>query len=329
MPFWEAIDRLRTAGGLRIDLSNAGPGWNRGVLVAPPRGAFRPARPITGNEVMLMPDTPGVAPPDARSGRFLLAVTGLNHTRDRVLSGPNGRPPGSVADRFEVRLRVVPEPGLVVGRLGDVEGLEAVDDLGQSLVPDSPAADPADPGNDFSPFSDFTTPRGGQPAIRLRYPDRPGSSIRRLKGVMPVTVVGSKPGAVTVSLVEGLNKPVRRGDVTLTVHAIRPAPEGPNLRAVELSLSRPDSAGRLAGYGGFGRTAIAAPATAQGWFEFLDAQGRTIERVAAEPFLVGDGKHRSVRFNLPPGTVPTAVRYLAPTWATLLVPFEFRDLPMP
>jgi hypothetical protein len=330
LPFWDAVERLRTAGGLRLDLSGSTPGWNRGILLAPGGARLRPTRPLTGNEVVLTPETVGASPPESRSGRFLVAVTGLNHSRDRVLPGPNGRPPGSVVDRFEVRLRVVPEPGLELGRLGETEGLEAADDLGQSLAPDGNGVE-SELGNEAYAFQNVTAGRGLPLAIRLRYPERAGTTIRRLKGALLVTVVGSKPGAISASLVEGLDRPTRKGDVTLTIHAVRAAPEGQNLRLVEFSLSRPETGGRAAGYGGFGRAAIAAPAGAQGSFEFLDALGRrTTEPIAAEQFLIGDGQHRSIRFNQPPGTLPAVtIRYLAPTWATLRVPFEFRDLPMP
>jgi hypothetical protein len=332
VPFWEAVERLRAAGGLRLDLSGSSPGWNRGILLAPAGGRFRPLRPLTGNEVLLTPETGGAAPPESRSGRFLMAVTGLNHSRDRVLPGPNGRPPGSVVDRFEVRLRAIPEPGLELARLGEIEGLEVVDDLGQSLAPDGVGVE-SDPGNEGTAFQNTASGRGLPLSVRLRYPERAGATIRRLKGAFLVTVVGSKPGAISASLVDGLDRPTRKGDVTLTVHAVRPAPEGQNVRLVELSLARPDWGGRAAGYGygGFGRASIAAPTGAQGSFELLDALGRrTTEPIAAEPFLIGDGRHRSIRFNQLLGTLPpVTIRYLTPTWTTLRVPFEFRDLPMP
>lgn len=328
VPFWEAVERLSKAAGVRVDPS-PNPGWNRGMMGLPaparPPGTRR-ARPYTGAEVVLVPDPGGPPPPSTRSGRFQLSVAALHHQRDRTLGGPGGRPPGSVVDRFEVRLRLAPEPGLAVGRVGDVEGLEAEDDLGQALAPAATSADPSATGGMYDNHGGRAMPA----AIRLRYPDRPGAAIRRIQGALPVTVVGSKPDPVAASLVADLDKAVHRGDVSLTVHAMKLDPELPPKRVIEFSLTRPDLLGQSGGGFGGNRVANVAPGAAQGWLELVDAQGRPVERVAATPFLIGDGRRRTLRLNIAPGS-PAAVeiRYLAPTWATFLVPFEFHDLPMP
>jgi hypothetical protein len=68
-----------------------------------------------------MPDLGGTAVPSTSSGRFLLSVTTIHHQRDRTLGVRNGRPPlDTLVDQIEVRLRVTPEPGLNVGRAGEV-----------------------------------------------------------------------------------------------------------------------------------------------------------------------------------------------------------------
>jgi hypothetical protein len=329
--FWEAVERIGKAAEVRPDFSgNANVGFNRGMIGMPniPGGMAprRPARPVTGNEVVLVPDTPAPPPPTARSGRFLVALTALNHHRDRTLPGPGGRPAGSVTDRFEAKLQVAPEPDLMVGRVGDVEGLEAEDDHGQTLVPAGPVVEEAP--NPYTPYNVYGVRTNTAASVALRYPDRPGTQIRRLRGVLPVTVVGIRPDPVTASLVEGLGQPVRKGDVTLTVHEVRPVPEAVNIRVVELSLTRPEGAGPN-GFGGFSRPMIAAPpGAAQGWFEFVDEKGRPLTRVAASPIPGDDAQRRSLRVVEGQGR-SVAVRYLAPAWSTLSVPFEFHDLPMP
>jgi hypothetical protein len=324
--FWDAIERLGKVGGVRVEF-NPNMGWNRGGMMGGPVMG-RPRRTYTGNELMLVPDPGGTPVPSANSGRFLLAVTNIHHQRDRTLGVRNGRQPiDTVVDLFEVRLRVTPEPGLNVGRVGEVEGLEAEDDMGQSLVPAAPAEVAMPMNSPFDVHGGRTTPT----AIRLRYPERPGAAIRRLKGALAVTVVGTKPEPVSASLVKDLDRPVQKGDVTLTVHAAKAAPELPTARSVELSMTRPEPFGQgFGGNYGFNRTANLVPASAQGVFEFVDAQGKLVERVPAAPFLVGDGQHRTVRYNQAPGTGPAVeVRYFAPTWTTLPVAFEFLDLPMP
>ena len=263
VPFWEAVERIGKAGEVRPDFSgNGNLGFNRGMIgMGLPPGAVprRSARPVTGNEVVLVPDSSAAPPPTARSGRFLVALTALNHHRDRTLAGPHGRPPGLVSDRLKARLQFAPEPDLTIGRVGEVEGLEAEDDRGQTLVPAGPTVEVA-PGP-YTPFNVYGVRNDTAATVALRYPDRPGAQIRRLRGVLPVTVVGSRPDPVVASLVEGLGRPVRKGDVALTVHEVRPVPEAANVRVVDLSLTRPEAAGAN-GLGGFPRAMIAAPPSA-------------------------------------------------------------------
>jgi hypothetical protein len=275
---------------------------------------------------MLVPDTSGPPPPTVRHGRFLVALTALNHHRDRTLPGPRGRPAGSVVDRFEARIQVLAEPDLTIGRVGDVEGLEAEDDRGQSLVPAGPAVE-ATPGG-FNP-SYVYSPRNAGASVALRYPERAGARIRRLKGVLPVTVVGSRPDPLVAPLDRSTwGTPARQGDVSLTIHDIRPLPEAANVRIVDVSLVRPEAQAQPAGYAGPGRAAVAPPAATQGWFEFVDEAGKTVARLPAQPIFGDDGQRRPLRVVEPQGRA-VAVRYVAPAWATLAVPFEFKDLPMP
>ncbi len=287
-------------------------------------GAPRRARPLTGSEVMLVPDSSGPPAPTVRHGRFLVALTALNHHRDRTLPGPRGRPAGSVVDRFEAKLQVLAEPDLTIGRVGDVEGLEAEDDRGQSLVPAGPVVEAAPRG--LNPYNVYNARNAGA-SVALRYPERAGTRLRRLKGVLPITVVGSRPDPLVAPLEKSTwGTPARQGDVSLTIHDVRPVPEAANVRIVDLTLVRPEA--QPAGYAGPGRAAIAPPAATQGWFEFVDEAGKVIARLPAQPIFGDDGQRRSLRVVEPQGRA-VAVRYNAPAWATLAVPFEFRDLPMP
>jgi hypothetical protein len=325
--FWEAVERIGKAGEVRPDLSGNG-GMNRGMIGMPMApggmgvGGRRVPRPVTGTEVMLVADSSGPAPPSVRSGRFLVALLALNHHRDRTLPGPHGRPAGSVVDRFEARLQLLAEPDLTVDRIGEVEGLEAEDDRGQGLASDGPTASPIP-----SPYGVYAARNAGV-SVALRYPDRPGRRIKRIKGVLPVTVVGTRPDPVVTSLVEGLGRPARKGDVALTVHDVRPVPEAANVRVVELTLVRPGSQGPALGYPGANRAPVAPPGASQGWFEFVDEAGKVVARLPA-PVLFGDDAQRRVLRVAEPRGKAVAVRYTAPAWATLAVPFEFGDLPMP
>jgi hypothetical protein len=231
-----------------------------------------------------------------------------------------------VVDRFEARLQVLAEPDLTIGRVGDVEGLEAEDDRGQSLVPAGPVVDATPAG--LNPYNVYNARNAGA-AVALRYPERAGTRLRRLRGVLPVTVVGSRPDPLVARLEKPTwGTPARQGDVSLTIHEVRPVPEAANVRIVDLTLVRPEAQVQPGGYAGPGRTAIAPPAATQGWFEFVDEAGKAVTRLPAQPIPGDDGQRRSLRVVEPQGRA-VAVRYIAPAWATLDVPFEFHDLPMP
>jgi hypothetical protein len=333
--FWEAVERLSKVASLQVD-QNPNPGWNNRAMI----GGFNNAaprirRPATGQEVVLVPNTGFLPSPTAVSGRFEVAVMNIHHQRDRTL-GASGRKPtrDTTLDRFEIRLRVSPEPNLIIGKLGEVEGLEAVDDQGQSLVPDSQSvvSDPNQPTavHNFQ----YQGPWRGPASIVLRYPERPGTTIRTLKGAFAVTVVGAKPNGAAASLVTALGVPVQKGGVTLTVHSMKVAGAGQvnsTARTVELTLNRPDATGQPNhGMPSFNRTVNVIPAMAQGALQFVDAKGRQVERIVLTPYNMGDGQRRTLQINPPPGSdPPVEVRYLAPAWAALSVPFEFHDLPMP
>jgi hypothetical protein len=277
---------------------------------------------------MLVPDSSGPPPPSVRSGRFLVVLMALNHRRDRTLPGPHGRPAGSVADRFEARLQILAEPDLTIGRVGEVQGLEAEDDRGQSLIPTGPVAEP--PADGFRAANVAYSPRSVAASVALRHPDRAGGRLRRLKGVLPITVVGSRPEPVPASLApESWGKPSVRGDVTLTVHEVRPVAEAANVRIVELSLVRPEGHAQPAGFVVGNRAVLTPPpAATQGSFEFVDGAGKVVSRLPVQPIYNGDDQRRSLRVVESLGRA-VSVRYVAPAWGTLAVPFEFRDLPMP
>jgi hypothetical protein len=323
VPFWEAVARIGEAGDVRPDLI----GSNRGMPMLGGFGGRPRARPLTGTEVMLTPDSSGPPLPSAQSGRFLVVLMALNHRRDRTLPGPHGRPAGSVADRFDARLQVLAEPDLTIGRVGEVEGLEAEDDRGLSLVPAGPVPEP--PADGFRPANIVYNTRTASASIALRHPDRAGARLRRLRGVLPVTVVGSRSDPVAASLdPEAWGKPAHQGDVSLTVHEVRPVPEAANVRIIELSLVRPEAQAQPAGFVGPNRMVLAPPAATQGWFEFVDGAGKVVARIAAQPIFGDDSQRRPLRVVEPQGRA-VSVRYIAPAWGTLNVPFEFRDLPMP
>jgi len=329
--FWDAVERLGKVADVRPELNPNGMRNQWRMMGGFNNPGARRGRPATGREVVLVPSAGRPAPPMSRSGRFEVIVFNIHHQRDRTLGAAGGRRPIETSvDRFEVRLRLVPEPSLNIGKIGEVEGLEAIDERGQSLVPESTDFDPIEARrNGYSQANAFNSGEVTPTSIRLRYPDQPGATIRTLKGAFDVTVVGTRSDPVAASLVSKLGVPVRRDGINLIVHGMKPSGM-PSVRSVELSLTRPGSVDLANAGGMFYRTVNVAPNTDQGWLEFIDAKGRQVDRVAVTPFGLAQGRRSIIQFNQPNGADPAVeVRYLAPTWTTLAVPFEFHDLPMP
>jgi hypothetical protein len=208
VPFWEAIDRLCRAGNLQHDLS---PDSRFGPLT----GMFR-----------LFPDRSGTAIV-SDDGPIRVKVTGLHASRERAFIAepsapepPVSRPqPETGGTALNVRLAVIPGPGLVVRPLAQARIAEATDDCGNSLrfehSPGEPTPRLSGPGG---PPESVAGPPGFN--LRLDFPlTNPRSRmIRRLRGSVPVVLVAHRPNPLVLPLKDARGKPYRNAGVTVLIH---------------------------------------------------------------------------------------------------------------
>ncbi len=174
IPFWEAVDRLGLTGG-HFNIANPG-------------GGHFPTLDFGGS---------GEACPSTISGPFRITLKGLHDHRDRsLIVGPwlrvdemNQRIPilwtaREREARFYIDLGMMIEPRMWFTQEGPARAIEAVNDLGQSLVRRETTRVEAD----HSLMYNGGGVTQGQVQLDLAMPDKPGSSIVRLRGSIPVAI---------------------------------------------------------------------------------------------------------------------------------------------
>jgi hypothetical protein len=266
--------------------------------------------------------------PIALGGPLLIRADHLERT-----SGLHLKPPLAASGDFSISLTVFAEPKLKVLDYSDVLKLEeAVDDQGNSLIPPD-ANDLAANVDTFGNGRDGPTSRWGVSA-GLHYPKNPGTKITRLRASVncqvqtrAATLEAPVAGARNVSrTVEGLRVVIKSIDANrCEVSAFRDARDDAEWYAVRMQLFAGDA-------------------------RLVDASGRVVARAAGAPDSDegADGQRVDLRFRFTrdgvgdgsskekegprPSAAAEAHRFV---WEIpvesrrLVVPFEFRDLPMP
>lgn len=326
VPFWVAMDRLCDAARLQ---------YRSGV------GGF-----VTGREpgLVLALGTPSPGPVSYH-GPFRVSVTGLRHHRELVfqpqgrLNGmpvrfgqpaalppppvaarpETGKPASAISEQFVLSLHVEAEPRISLSTNRAAKILEAVDDEGNSLaVPNqnSPTVDVMQ-GYQMMPVGP-----AAEIQVPLVHPPRIGGTIKRIKGVFPVSLATRKATRLVVPLAESAGKTFENDDVVINIHAVKLNP-ATHQTQVELS-ARPTEAQANPGM----EMMIARNSVNQQQLEFVDAKSRPV------PWNIsGYGPEPSkMTLTLPaqdPSRVPTHLHYYGLAKTTADIPFEFKDIPMP
>ncbi len=330
VPLWEAIHDLCRAGQLRVTPVNA--------MMGPQVPGQRPLA------AELAP-AQGPAGPAIVSGPFRVVVTSLEFHKGRSFLHPNvaitlpgqpaARPAGAnpvaglVSESFLIGLQVQAEPRMTLAQEGPVKLLEAVDDLGQSLLLPGGPQSPAVP-NGFQGLANAGSSLIAA-QLPLAMPKRPGTVIQRLKGTMPVAVIARKPDPLIVPLAEK-DKTIENASIAITVHGVKQEP-GQGFSLIDLTVKNKGEAEPSARVG-FGPEFMLFrhnPGNPQSQVELVNQEGRPLQNwFAIQPQPGNDGMRMTVRVmnneNLGP---PTAIRYYDLSRATTDVTFELRDIPMP
>ncbi len=314
MPFWEAVDRLGLKGGY-FDISN-------------PVGGYFPTLNFGGD---------GDFCPTTTSGPFRVKLTGLHESRDRLLIGgpwlrvdeisqriPIRRGAKGREGRFYAGVGLMVEPRMWFTQEGPARAIEAVDDLGQSLVP----PDGAGGRGAVTLFHNGGGVTAGDVEVDLAMPDRPGRAIVRLRGSVPVALQQRRPKpALDVALAGSEGKSFELDEVTLTFRSVREGPTGTvvvvdaklNLDRAELPPGRPAAliTSRLRCLSGH-------------QVEIVDAAGVVLTGYGGGGTRPdGTGQlNLSVSKNMTKAT-PARFRYYGMIRAFVDVAFEFRNIPMP
>jgi hypothetical protein len=227
--------------------------------------------------------------------------------------------------QFSAQLTLAAEPRLALSQVRPLQLVEAVDDRGNSLVPteDGEAVHDRAAG-----YFGMTTGPVVQLQAQLRRPDAAGERIKKLRGFIPLTVSSRRPSPLVVPLNNAAGKTFENHEHRLTVHDIRPTSNKHNV-LVELSIKAVDSdaSSDRSEMGGFlNGIQRADPEHLQ--IEVIDTHGQLI------PCFQSGAEAETSRFtltltNLPQTSPPKELRYYSLTRASVKIPFEFADIPMP
>ena len=314
IPFWDAVERLGLGRGFVRD---SGPAGSQAPILQ--FGGFEPAYPAT------------------ISGPFRITLEGLHEHRDRLLIlGPwvngdgasQGIPIPRTAPerqaRFYVDLGMAIEPRVWFTQEGPVRVIEAVDNLGQSLLRRVAGQVEAD----YSMLHNGGGVSQGRTQLDLAMPERPGRSIARLRAAIPVAIQMRRPlPELEIALPTPDGKRFAHEDADFTIRQFREDAQGTHITVdVRLNLNRcelpADRPGPLIS------SRLSCLVDRQ--IELVDADGRVVA-VAPSGYTRPDGYGRRnyTAWKNMNQARPTRLRYYRVVRAFTDVAFEFRDIPMP
>ena len=341
IPFWQAVDQLCAAGGLRyITAMSDGTAEFREPMF---RLFLAPGKDhaLRADDGPLRLELIGVR--QSRQVDLVPNLPGFDHPERR------GPPPafGHREAELVFQLRLVTEPRLLVQRVGDIHVIEAIDDQGGSLLPEGKPSRHFGGGN-------YPTPQvGARPQIVLRSPPRSVKAIKRLRLTMPVEVVSRRPDPLVISIEDAQEKPFRHGKTSLQVLGVRNN-NTPFLPVLTLSLRSDETASDDLATGfaddpNRGGTHPVQPDVTGNVFQVFDERGRMF------PWYGGPNVTRmpdgGIQVELPldgygrnpvpdpapgglvrrerPAAVPAVIHHYDYTRQVVRAVFEYRDIPFP
>jgi hypothetical protein len=310
VPFWEALDRLCEEAH-----------FQRTLVVGGALGIPRPQIQLFGPYNARV-GQPGLA---RYVGPLRLGSFSLHARRDIVYVPGSVNPIPNQYGPFYAEFQVQVEPRFVAHRAGPLARLEAEDEKGQSLI-DPKLAERDPPPNSLQYSLDWIH-------IPLARPSEPGTTLKRLRGVIPIEIgVRSAEPTLVIPLPEAAGKTFHAPDATLIVQESSVNRQGSaHIRlVVRLEGERNDPAKVSSGL---------LYARAMGLFhhqlEIVDDEGK--------PMTQGSGgssvqrNELSLRYTVshppsppdPKTLPPTKLRYYALDWTIWDAPFEFGEIPLP
>jgi hypothetical protein len=310
LPFWEALDRLGSAGHMRHD-----PGPHGNDIGRDPKAW--PIRLVAGDPSALT----------AYSGPVRIHLFATHRHRDLNFEtdGVSRVPLRSAT--VTVEIQAFAEPGRFINPNG-LPRLVAIDELGGALAP-QPGGGDEDP--------DPISPTGLIPGrisllhwhVPLGLPDPPVRSPLKLRGILPVVISSRRPDPLVIPLVGNVGKTFRQGGMIVRIEKV--SAQGERRMAVSLSVSEDVipadrtrvSVGPETDYiGDFLRNRI----------EFEDATGHLMNwHLAPGPLSSATNTNGELLVQTYPwGDAPPArLRIYRLHRLATEIPFEFGDVPSP
>lgn len=343
VPLWEAVEKLGHAG--HVELSGGPPvmGFGAGGTRLTP--------------LVYMDSLPGAKlPPISISGPYRISLLALNYHKEKsfVAGGPNngmggfapndgfriqpqgigfGNIPGMAggnADQFSVNLQIQAEPRMNIAMNGLPRLVEAIDDRNNVLIPPVQTNAPLMHNSGYSQFSEPGGPLI-QTSIALRFPERAGKKIKRLHGIIPLTVTSRKADPLMIPLADAKGKTYHAAELSITVNDVRLEP---NFGQTTIDLTiQPEASPADQNGGGFGVTMpiLRAPGSPQNPLEIVDAQGRPSPQWHLTSHMpMGDASRITIRMMPSAGVGPaTHLRYHDLSRVNVESEFDFVDVEMP
>ena len=237
---------------------------------------------------------------------------------------------------FRCQLQLVPEPRMTFSQAGNIKLLEAVDELGQSLIPPAPSQERSFGASGIVGASMMAGPMANLTAP-LRRPEMPGKKVKTLRGTVDVTVWAPRSNPLKIPLESAAGKTFQNEDRRVIVDSIDTDPATRHA-VIVLTIEDLDDLFPAEGLNDLGARARGAMMgggfgprvggdTSQGPIQILTSTGQnaffqtSIDRDSGRVTLrlpqvsqMGDAKE---------------IRISSIVQATATIPFEFHDLPMP
>lgn len=332
VPFWKAIDLVCEAAQLQPNPGLHGIGGPREPTFALTDG---PARAVT---------------PNYDHGPFRVSLQGVHYQRD-LSYGPQGIGAGGAVPKAEgvpraarlpapPRARINPvtsvqftaqflvsaEPRLFIHQNGPLQVTEAVDSRGNSLT--APGAG-GRVVTRFGGYFGMTNASALQVQAPLQRPAVPGEMIKKLRGVIPLAISSRGPDPLVVTLDRAsVGKRFANADVEITLHAVRTMSNATQQTQVELSVKPNDRPGAADNGDSDAFGDVYRPDLHRQQMEILDARDQLVTWFPSGV----DSETSRLTLTLPTATSAGSlkeIRYYTLTRATVELPFEFADIPMP
>ncbi len=354
--FWNAIDRLCTEAKLTSQYQYTGPRGQSLVLSSQPNLLNQPSYnhgPFRVSVVSLSYQSDVLF---QQSARMVARVRADGARIGGVATKKGVRPlaeppreataqPGEAekADnaparnvQFRTQLQLAPEPRMTNSQAGNLKLLEAVDELGQSLLPS-----PADQERPFGPAGVMGGGMMAGPMVNLtaplRRPEIPGKLIKTLRGTIEVTVSAPRSNPLVIPLENAAGKTFQNEDRHVVVNSIDTDPMTRH-ETIELTIEDLDDLIPAEGVNGVGLGARAGMMgrgfgprnggdASQGSIQILTSTG---QNTFYQTSIDRDSGRVTLSFpQMPQMGEAKEIRISSIVRATAKVPFEFHDLPMP